>query len=190
MLANNSQMKDFCDKVQLYPDTRPKLSEQQIINEIRAGAIFGMAEVDIHCPDHLKESFSEFQPITKKAMLSRQDIGPMMKSFAEEHNLLKKPSSVLLSSYFGKKMLMATPLLKWLLNHGIECTAVHTLIQYTPSKCFAKFGEAVVNARREGDADPSKKIIGDMCKLLGKQKYYLSPGSFNFIRWSCVLASQ
>ena len=168
MMHRNVEMKNFCRGLKLYPDSRSKLTEGQIVTEIKMGEMFGMAEVDVHCPEHLKAKFAEFQPIVKKSMLSRDDVGSHMKKFAEDNNLLKRPTSTLLSSYFGEKILMATPLLQWLLKNGIICTKVHTLIQFKPSTCFTEFGDAVVSARREGDRDPSKKIIGDMCKLLGK----------------------
>ena len=132
MLFRSAEMKNFCLGLKLYPDNRSKLTEGQIVTEIKMGEIFGMAEVDFHCPEHLKAKFAEFQPIVKKSMLSRDDVGSHMKKFAEDNNLLKRPTSTLLSSYFGEKILMATPLLQWLLKNGIICTKVHTLIQFKP----------------------------------------------------------
>ena len=100
----------------------------------------------------------------------RDDIGEHMRAFAEEHGLLKRPADVLLNSYFAKKILLASPLLQWLLQKGLRVTKVYTVVQYKSSQCFRQFGEEVMNARRAGDTDSTKKIIGDMCKLLGKFK--------------------
>ena len=40
-----------------------------------------------------------------------------------------------------------------------------------PKPCFKPFGDAVSNARRAGDADPSKAIIADTMKLGGNSSY-------------------
>ena len=57
-------------------------------------------------------------------------------------------------------------LLKWYLEHGLEVTKVHQVIEFTPEPCFKPFGDAVSDARRAGDADPSKAIIADTMKLV------------------------
>ena len=66
----------------------------------------------------------------------------------------------------GKKILLAIPLLKWYLEHGLEVTKVHQVVEFTPEPCFKPFGDAVSDARRAGDADPSKAIIADTMKLV------------------------
>ena len=149
-------------------DKRHRITEQQIIEEVKSGKLFGMVECDIETPEELKTVFSEFQPIAKHARISRDDIGEHMKSFAVANDLLKSPTKTLLNSYFGEKMLFATPLLKWYLNHGLKVTKVYQVIQYHPSQCFQEFGNEVMAARREGDADVSKKIVADSSKLMGK----------------------
>ena len=57
------------------------------------------------------------------------------------------------------------------MEHGLEVTRVYQVIEYTPKPCFKPFGEAVSNARRAGDADPSKAIIADTMKLVGNSSY-------------------
>ena len=61
---------------------------------------------------------------------------------------------------------MATPLLKWYLEHGLEVTRVHQVIEFTPEPCFKPFRDAVSDARGAGDADPRKAIIADTMKLV------------------------
>lgn len=39
------------------------VSEQQIIDGIKSGELFGFVLCSIHVPDHLKDSFSDFPPI-------------------------------------------------------------------------------------------------------------------------------
>ena len=52
------------------------------------------------------------------------------------------------------------------MEHGLEVTKVHQVIEFTPEPCFKPFGDAVSDARRAGDADPSKAIIADTMKLV------------------------
>lgn len=163
----NSDVSEFCSNLDFIVDSRYVISESKILEEIKNGSMFGMAEVDIETPEDLKTIFAEYQPIQKNVLISRDDIGPHMKQFAEQNGLLKRPSRTLISSYFGNKILLSTPLLQWYLQHGLVVTKVYQVIQYKPSKCFKLFGEKVMEARRAGDLDSSKKIISDSCKLIG-----------------------
>ena len=83
---------------------------------------------------------------------------------------MKTPRRSLIGSMFGKQLL-ATPLLKWYLQHGLQVTRVYQVILYRSSPRFRLFGEAVSDARREGDADPAKAIIADTMKLLENSAY-------------------
>ena len=65
---------------------------------------------------------------------------------------------MLISSYFGEKILLTTPLAKWYLDHGLEITKIYEFIEYTPEKPFEKFALDVSDGRRAGDFDSSKKF--------------------------------
>ena len=140
-------------------------SPVRILSEVRNERLVGCVEVDIRVPDHLKEKLSEMCPIFKNAEISRDDIGDFMKAYAEEHNIMAQPRRSLIGSMKGEKILLATPLLKWYLEHGLEVTKVHQVIEFTPEPYFKPFGDAVSDARRAGDADPSKAIIAETMKL-------------------------
>ena len=144
------------------------MDEDTIISEIRDGKMFGMVQCSLVVPEKLRGMFAEFQPIIKHAMLSRDHIGLHMKRFAQDNGLLKSPVKTLLCSYFADKILLATPLLQWLLDWGIEVTEIYQVIQFKPVKCFQKFAESVTSARREADLDPRKQIVSSMSKLTGK----------------------
>ena len=89
-----------------------------------------------------------------------------MQTFAEEENIMSQPRRSLVGSYFGEKTLLATPLIKWYLEHGLEVTRIYQVVEYTPVPCFQPFGEDVSDARRAGDVDPNKAIIADTMKLV------------------------
>ena len=78
---------------------------------------------------------------------------------------------MLVGSYRGDKILLATPLLRWYMDHGLEVTHVYQVIEYDPIPCFRRFGDAVSTARREGDVHSHKAIIADTMKLLENSGY-------------------
>ena len=147
------------------------MSPERILREVRNERLFGCVEVDIRVPDHLKEKLSEMCPIFKNIDISREDIGEFMKTYAEEHGIMAEPRRSLIGSMKGEKILLATPLLKWYLEHGLEVTKVHQVIDFTPEPCFKPFGDAVSDARIAGDADPRKAIIADTMKLVSFFEY-------------------
>ena len=157
----------------LAPARRQKwnMTQNEILAAVIDGTLFGMIECDIHVPPELRPYFSEMQPIFKNANVSRDDIGPYMRQYAEEHNILTKPRRMLVGSFHGIKLLLTTPLLRWYLAHGLVVDRVYQVVSYEPNPCFQRFGESVSTARRNGDADPDKSIIADTMKLLGNSAY-------------------
>lgn len=79
---------------------------------------------------------------------------------------MSKPRGSLIGSYFGAKILLATPLIRWYLEHGLEVTHIYQVVEYKPGLCFQPFGEDVSDARRAGDVDPNKAIVADTMKLV------------------------
>ena len=149
----------------------PAVRKCLILNGVRAGTVFGMIECDICVPEELREHFAEMQPVFKNISLIREDLGPFMHRYAEEHNIMSTPRRMLVGSYRGDKILLATPLLRRYLDHGLEVLHVYQVIEYDPIPCFRRFGDAVSTARREGDVHRDKTIIADTMKLLGNSGY-------------------
>ena len=147
------------------------MNEQQILEAIQEGTLFGLVECDIKVPEHLRTHFDEMTPIFKNTDVSLEDIGEPMKKYAEQNKLMSQPQCTLIGSYHGEKILLATPLLQWYLEHGLVVTKIYQVVQYWPEDCFKKFGEEVSQARQDGDADPAQTIIADTMKLLGNSAY-------------------
>ena len=111
------------------------------------------------------------QPVFKNTSVTRDDIGPFMRQYAEEHDILSKPRVMLVGSFRDVKFLLATPLLRWYLAHGLVVGRVYQIIEYEPNPCCRRFGESVSTARCAGDKHPDKAIIADTMKLLGNSGY-------------------
>ena len=153
------------------PRQKWQMTQNEILAAVIDGTLFGMIECDIHVPPELRPYFSEMQPIFKNANVSRDDIGPYMRQYAEENDIMSTPRRMLVGSFHGIKLLLATPLLRWYLAHGLVVDRVYQIVEYSPKPCFQNFGDSVSAARRAGDADPDKSIIADTMKLLGNSAY-------------------
>ena len=136
--------------------------------------LFGFLIVDIHTPEDLKHFCRDFPPIIKKINISREDIGVYMQKVAEQYDLLKKSKKYLISSYFGKEILINTEMAKFYLNLGLKITRIYEFIQFHPQKCFETLANEIVNSRREADLDKSKAVIALTNKLTGNSFYSAS----------------
>ena len=150
---------------------RKPMTEEEIVNAVKQDRFFGFVECDIEVPQNLMSKFYEMPPIFKNVDIARADLSPHMQEFAIENGMLKSPQRSLIGSMFGKKILLLTTLLQWYLKHGLQITKVYQIVQFKRSKCFMKFGDEVCKSRREGDTDPSKKILSETSKLSGNVIY-------------------
>ncbi|EGZ11224.1 hypothetical protein PHYSODRAFT_520156 [Phytophthora sojae] len=136
-----------------------------IVDDIVNDKIFGFLECDIRTPEHLKPYFSEMTPIFKNTLIDCSDrsvIGQHMFEYNEERKQSRaKPARKLIGSYFGEKILIYAPLLKWYISHGMEITKTYSFIKASSHKAFAPFMEAVSSARREGDEN-----VKSICKII------------------------
>ena len=73
-----------------FPYKRP-LSEEQLLQRIIDGRLFGNVQCDIEVPEHLRDYFSNFPPIFKNNVVSRDDIGNLMKEYAGKEGIMPQP---------------------------------------------------------------------------------------------------
>ena len=145
------------------------MTEQQILAAVIDGTLFGMVEC---VPEHLQDHFAEMQPVFKNVTVTSDDIGPFMRQYAEEHVIVSAPRRMLMCSFRGDKLLLATPQLRWYLTHVLVVDhRVYQVVEYEPNPCFQRLRESVSVARRAGESDPEKAIIADTIKLLGNSGY-------------------
>ena len=146
-----------------------------IIEDITNDKIFGYLECDIETPEHLKDYFGEMTPIFKNIEidpLDKEVVGEFMYDYnmnRENKNVMK--SKKLIGSYFGQKILIYTPLLKWYLSHGMVITKTYSFIKCSSGRPFQKFMNTVSNARRKGDSDKSQAMVAEMMKLIGNAAF-------------------
>ena len=143
--------------------------------------LFGMVECDISVPKTWakgferrmppSEYFAEMSPIFCTTEVGFEHLSPEMKNYVVRGGLSRNSRRLLVGGMKAEKILLATPLLQWYLQHGLQITKIYLVMEYVPNACFRDFQQEVSDARRRGDADPTLSIIADTMKLLGNSAY-------------------
>ena len=169
LLTQRPDIKSYLSQCRTHTHFEKYLTQDQIIQYIKDGHLFGFVECDIEVPDHLKEYFSEMTPIFKNVDVCFDDVGEFMQNYAKD--IKDVPRCLLIGSYFGKKIGLTTPLLKWYLEHGLVITRIYITVEYIPNAAFISFMTQIAQCRLEGDRDKDKSLIAEMPKLVGNSSY-------------------
>lgn len=114
------------------------------------------------------ENFSEMTPLFCMTEIPFDTIGEHIgpTNHVRELVLSKRPRRLLVFGIRVRRKLIATPLLKWDFEHGLEVTKIYEMIEYTPR--LRKFEQEVTGAtaRLQCDLDPDKTIVADTMKLV------------------------
>ena len=87
-----------------------------------------------------------------------------MQRYVEEMGMGKNPKVLLVGGMSAQEILIATPLLRWYLQHGIEVTNIYQVVEYQQKRCFNGLAQSITEARRAGDINPDLKIMADTKK--------------------------
>ena len=180
----NPQIFSFIDSRRpgFFQHYKGAITTDTILEGVVQNKLFGMVEVDIEVPEqwpsHFQhptytpyQYFEEMSPLFCNTDVPFEAIGTHMQQHVNQHNLSKSPRRLLIGGMKGRQMLIATPLLKWYLNHGMVVTKIYQLIEYQDKRCFKKFVKEVSDARRTGDIDPDTAIIADTMKVIGNSGF-------------------
>ena len=70
---------------------RRSLTEPQLLEGIMTRNLFGYVQCDIEVPEKLRGNFANRPQIFKETLHSRNDIGNLMKTYAEEEGIMSQP---------------------------------------------------------------------------------------------------
>ena len=158
------EIKAYISQHRTYTHFKKYLNQDKIIQYIQDGCLFVFVVCDTEVSDHLKEYFT---PIFKTVNVCLHDIGEFMQEYAKQHSIKDVPRCLLIGSYFGKKIGLSTPLLKWYLNHELVITQIYTVVEYIPNAAFNSFLTRVAQARLDED----RAMIAETMKLIGNSSY-------------------
>ena len=150
---------------------RRSLTEQQLLEGIKKRNLFGYVQCDIEVPEKLRASFVNFPSIFKNTLVSENDIGDSMETYAEEEGIMSQPRKMLISSFTKQNGTLITPLSLFYLQSGLAVTKIHRFVEYIPTKCFNSFVQPTVNARRQGDENPNSSVVAETMRLLAKNSH-------------------
>ena len=136
-----------------------------------AGKLFDYVQCDIEVPENLGSNFATLSPKFKNNLVSKIDIGDLMKNYAEEERLLSQHRKMSISSVTLKNGTHITSLLLFCLQLGLVCTKRHHFIEYTPKTCFKSFAQSAVDAGKKSDENPNSSIVAETMKLLANSSY-------------------
>ena len=99
-------------------------------------------------------------------MVSRDDCGPMMRSYLKKMKLLKKPKLELISSHFGHQILVSCNLCAFYLSIGAIVKNITLIIQYKISKALRGMVETACEMRYRATSSmvPDDKALGNVMK--------------------------
>ena len=96
---------------------------------MKEGKLIGYLQCDFEVPESLRSKIVNFPPIFRNTLVSKSDIGDLMKSYAEEKRLLSQPRKMLISSFTLQNGTLITPLLLFYQQLGPVCTKIHRFIE-------------------------------------------------------------
>ena len=150
---------------------RRSLTEQQLLEGIRKGNLFGYVQCDIEVPEKLRANLARFPPVFKNILVSKNYIGDLIKTYAEEEGIKSQPRKMMISSFPLQNGTLITPLILFYLQLGLFDTKIHHFVEYTARKCFNSFVQAAVDARRKDDENPNSSVVRETTKLLANSSY-------------------
>ena len=142
-----------------------------LTRRLKEGSWFGYAEVEIEIPKPLHPKFEEMCPFFHNKTVPAKAVPEHMLKYLKETGRKRGETKKLMGTLSAQRILLYAPLLHWYVNHGAVIKRVYRTIDYTPAKIFPWFVEQVTEARRTGDVEKNKALLGDIFKLLGNSGY-------------------
>ena len=150
---------------------RRSLQTEQLLEKIKEGKLFGYVQRGIEVPENLRSKFDNFPPIFKNTLVSKSDIGDLMKNYAEEERVMSQPRKKLISSFTLQNATLITPSMLFYPQLGLICRKIHCFVEYTPKKIFNSFVQSAGDARRQVDENPNSSVVAETMKLLANSSY-------------------
>ena len=139
-----------------------------ISNLVQTGELFGFCEVSLRSPQWLIEKFGHlnFPPIIRKSKITSDMVSPFMQERLAQldRDVPTKGKDTVINAWHADNIMLFTPMLKWLLDLGVEMTDVTDIVQYSQSTCFSRFINNCVRGRIEA-TDAKKPTAAQTFKI-------------------------
>ena len=158
---------------------RRSFTEHQLLEGTKKVNPFGYVPCDIEVRKNLRSIFANFPRIFQNTLVSENDFGDLMKTYADEEEIMCQPQKMLISSFRLENGILILPLLLFYLQLGPVVTKIQRFVEFTPKKCFNSFVQAAVDARMKDDENPYSSVVAETMKLLTNSSfdYQIKDGS-------------
>ena len=117
-----------------------------------------------------RSNFANCPIIFKKTLVSKSDLGDLMKNYPEER-FFSQPQKMLISNFTILNGTLNSPLLLFYMHLGLVVTKIHRFIECIPKKSFNSFVQAALVARLQGDENPNSTVVAETTRLLANSSY-------------------
>jgi hypothetical protein len=136
---------------------KEKSDPDYIANLILTDQFFGFIETDLVTPPHIRAKYEHlnFPPIVRRETVTAD----MLSEYQLERILAtnrKLPVKTVVNAWSGKRLLMFSPYLKFLLKLGVKMVNIKMMVQYTPHRCFSTFINKCVQGRIDAKQNKTK----------------------------------
>ena len=112
----------------------------------------------------------KLSPNTQKHSSRSQRYWQIGEAVVRRKRLMSQPQKMVVSCFEFQNGKLITPLLLFYLHLGLVCTKNYCFVEYTPKKCFNKFVQSAVDARRQRDDNPNSSVVAETMKLLANKQ--------------------
>ena len=112
----------------------------------------------------------KLSPNTQKHSSRSQRYWQIDEAVVRRKRLMSQPQRMVVSCFEFQNGKLITPLLLFYLHLGLVCTKNYCFVEYTPKKCFNKFVQSAVDARRQRDDNPNSSVVAETMKLLANKQ--------------------
>ena len=176
--------KNLCNvKSPRFPEILTKSnSENDILNGIRSGILFGYIICDVQSPEAVVKNWKNFPLIIKRQTINASNVSPkileQIKREYEKPELFKR--NTLIQCFNDENHLLFTPLAKFYLEEGIKISNIRTFVQFYPDTCLKPFIDKVTKMRINAEMN-KKPLKGATAKIIGNSGYGLVSNNLEII---------
>ena len=119
----------------------PLISTPMILQAVRNGKFFGLLEVDIYTPNHIKKEFNKinFATIFDKIVPAREMLSENIQQICDNYERKFPLNPQLTLVYEASNYLVTSEMLRYYMAIGLVVTNVHCCVEYQKSKPLRKF---------------------------------------------------
>ena len=144
-----------------------------VVDTLKDGTVHGIVICDLSCWDECRDTFQDFAPIIKHAIINYEDIGEYMQRECDRLGVIIKDRRAVIDSYSGTNIALIDEYFVWLLSKGVRLDRMRAFIQYDKQPIFKDFVDEITRLRIQGDADPagSSGVRALTAKLIGNSAF-------------------